>query len=462
MQKGSILVADDDLEMRALLSEMLHSEGYDAVSVESGEDVLQALEEASHDLLITDVKMGGISGVELLKRVKAAHPGQAIIIITAFGTMEAAIECMKLGALDYVTKPFKTAEFIVVIQKAFEWIRLQQEVVHLRKVVAREQPFLGIIGKSKLMQDVFHLIRKVSESTANLLISGESGTGKEIVARAIHYNSHRENGPFVAINCAAIPETLLESELFGHVRGAFTDARFDKHGMFEEANGGTLFLDEIGEVPLSLQPKLLRSIQEKRVRRVGSTKTIPVDIRIISATNQNLMEEVRNKRFRDDLYYRLNILEVHLPLLRQRKEDIPLLADYFLKKYVDQQGKNKQIVGFTRAVLDLLTEYAWPGNVRELEHVVERAVVLAQKEVIDMDDLPATLTDPEGMPSLETLFSKILPLEEMQTEYIRHVVRLTGGNKLKAAQLLDIDRKTLYRRLPNHEEHDLSHPQGPH
>jgi DNA-binding NtrC family response regulator len=447
MHKGSILVADDNGEMRSLLSDLLQTEGYSTASLESGEGALQALLEGRYDLLITDVKMGGISGVALLKAVKAAHPGQAVIMITAFGTTEAAVEAMKLGAFDYVTKPFKTDEFLIVVQKAFEWIHLQQEVVRLRREVEREHHFSGIIGKSKTMREIFSLMRKISDSTANLLISGESGTGKEMVARAIHYNSHRKNGPFVAINCAAIPETLLESELFGHVRGAFTDARFDKKGLFEEAHEGTLFLDEIGEVPVSLQPKLLRSIQEKLVRRVGSTKNTPIDIRIISATNQNLMNEVRNKRFRDDLYYRLNVMEIHMPLLQQRTEDIPLLAEHFLKKYVNRQGKARQIVGFTRTALDTLTQYPWPGNVRELEHVIERAVVLAQTEVIGQEDLPPTLTGAEGPPSLEALFSKILSLEEMQRVYVRHVVQWAGGNKFKAAQVLDIDRKTLYRRL---------------
>ncbi len=444
--KGSVLIVDDDREMRKLIEEFLQEEGYDAESVSSGDLALNSLQLKRYDLLITDLRMEGLSGLELLKKVKSAYPQQTIIMITAFGTVESAIEAMKLGALDYIIKPFKRGQLIVVVEKAFEQIRLQQEVNRLREVVTKEYQFSKIIGKSKGMQAVFQLIKRVSDSTVNVLITGESGTGKEMVARAIHYNSPRKEAPFIPIDCASIPEMLLESELFGHVRGAFTDARVDKKGMFEEASGGTLFLDEIGEMPLGLQPKLLRVIQEKTVRRVGSTKTSPIDIRIISATNLDLIEEVQGKRFRDDLFYRVNVLQIDLPPLRNRREDIPLLAGHFLKKYAGLQ--NKAISGLTESAMKILMKYGWPGNVRELENIIERGVTLSQREKISAKDFPPVITGGQGDQLLiEQALARMSSLAEVEREYVHRILQLAGGNKMKAAKILQIDRHTLYKKL---------------
>ncbi len=449
--KGTILVVDDDKELCALLVDLLTEEGYETESVQSGSKAIRHLEEKEYDLLISDIRMPGLSGLDLLQAVKAVRPQQTIIMITAFGTVETAIDAMKLGAFDYIIKPFKTEELIVVVKRSFEQIRLHEEVIRLRQAVAKEYQFSNIVGKSKEMQSVFQLIRRVSESTANILITGESGTGKELVAKAIHYNSPRKNRPFVAINCAAIPEMLLESELFGHVRGAFTDAHFDKKGMFEEASGGTLFLDEIDEIVLDLQPKLLRAIQEKTIRRVGSTRTIMVDIRIISATNHDLMEEVRQKRFRDDLYYRVNVIEIEMPPLRKRREDIPLLVDFFLNRHAPTWGK--QISGITESAMNILMDYPWPGNVRELESVIERAVTLTQMEKITSNDLPSVLTSHQGdQLLLDQMMSKMCSLEELEKEYVHRVLQLVGGNKLRAAKVLQIDRKTLYRKLDQYQK----------
>ena len=442
--RGSILIVDDDREMRELLEELLEEEGYEAESVAGGAFALQRLDRRPCDLLITDLKMEGLSGLELLRQARKLNPKQTIILITAFGTVESAIEAMKEGAFDYIMKPFKAGQLLVVVQKAFEQIALRKEVARLREAISREHRFSNLIGKSKAMQGIFQLIRRLSGSTVNTLITGESGTGKEMVAKAIHYNSPRKDHPFVAVNCAAIPEALLESELFGHLRGAFTDAHLEKRGMFEEAHRGTLFLDEIGEIPLGLQPKLLRAIEEKAIRKVGSTRTVPFDIRILAATNQDLLEAVKLKRFRDDLYYRINVVEVKIPPLRERREDIPLLAAHFLAQY----GAPKKISGLTESALQTLIHYAWPGNVRELENVIERAVILTGNEKVGVEDLPPTLTAREGAPfPIDRMAAEQASLADLERRYIEQVLSLVKGNKAKAAQILQIDRKTLYRRL---------------
>ncbi|MFQ5542763.1 MAG: sigma-54-dependent transcriptional regulator [Nitrospiria bacterium] len=454
--KGSILVVDDDREMCQLLEDLLSEEGYRVESLQDGETALQMLELHQYDLLITDLRMHGISGLELLQRAKVIEAKQAIIIITAFGTVETAIESMKLGAADYIIKPFKRDHLLIVVAKAFDQIRLHKEVTRLRQVLTKSFQFSNMIGKSKAMQSIFQLIQRVSESTVNVAITGESGTGKEVVAKAIHFNSPRKNQPFVAVDCASIPETLLESELFGYVRGAFTDARNDKMGMFEEAHRGTLFLDEIGEIPLSLQPKLLRAIQEKTIRRVGSTRTTAIDIRIISASNRDLFEGVKEKKFRDDLYYRLNVLQIDLPPLRKRREDIPLLANFFLKKYLLEQTKSK--AGFSEAALEILLGYPWPGNVRELENAIERAVTLSQGDTINADDFPPVMTGRHGdQVVMDQALTKLAPLAVLEREYVWRVLQLVHGNKMKAAQLLQIDRKTLYRKLKEYreEQHEI-------
>ncbi len=450
MFRGTILIITKERRLFSFLKETLMKEGYGVEGVHDSDRLLKQWEGREiiclYDLLIFDSRMEGISWQELLERIGTIHPRQAVLILTPPASRAAAIAAKKAGAFDYVVLPFKEEELIVTVHKAFDRIRLQKEVIRLRKEVLKEYRFSNIVGKSKEMREVFELIRRVADSTVNILISGESGTGKELVAKAIHYNSPRRDQPFIAVNCAAIPETLLESELFGHVRGAFTDARIDKKGMFEEAHGGTLLLDEIGEIPLGLQPKLLRAIEEKAVRRVGSTKTVPIDIRILSATNRGLMEEVKAKRFRDDLYYRINVLEIALPPLRKRREDIPLLAGYFLKRIAG--ARRKEINGFTDAATNLLLEYPWPGNVRELANAVERAVTLARSNRIDLEDLPPVMTGgDEDQRLLNQIGSKIGSLADFEREYVQRVLQQVGGNKLKAAQILQIDRKTLYRKL---------------
>jgi len=337
--RGTILVVDDDREMRGLVSDLLLEEGYTTETVESGEAAVRRIGTSPYDLIISDLKMPGISGLDLLRTIRQGRPHQAVILITAFGSVETAIDAMKAGALDYIIKPFKSESLRVIVERAFEWVRLQAEVTRLRQAVAREYEFSNIIGRSKPMREVFDLIRRVADTTVNVLIAGESGTGKEMVARAIHYNGPRRDHPFVAINCAAIPETLLESELFGHVRGAFTDAKGDKKGLIEEANGGTLFLDEIGDISLALQPKLLRVIQERSVRRVGANRTVQVDIQIVSATHQDLKAEIGNRTFREDLFYRINVLQIDLPPLRARREDIPLLVHAFLGRHAAYRSR---------------------------------------------------------------------------------------------------------------------------
>jgi DNA-binding NtrC family response regulator len=370
--------------------------------------------------------------------------------MTAFGTVESAIEAMKGGAMDYLIKPVKTDDVLRTAGRAAREVQLRREVTHLRREVYKEYSFHQILGKSRPMQEVFELIRRVADSPSNLLITGESGTGKELVAKAIHYNSDRRDRPFVAVNSAAIPEQLLESELFGHMRGAFTDAKADRPGLFEEAQKGTLFLDEISELPLMLQAKLLRAIQEREIRRVGSTKSIPVDVRIIAATNLNLADEVKAKHFREDLYYRLNVIEIRLPPLRDRRDDIPLLVETFLHKCA--KANRKPLQGISESSLALLIDYSWPGNVRELENIIERAVTLARGEKIMPEDLPATVQGSRGdRRVLDDAAERTLPLQEVEWEYIKKILEKTGGNKYQAAQALGIDRKTLYRKLAEME-----------
>jgi len=449
-ETGKILVVDDDADMRGLLSDVLESDGYRVGTAESGEKALQALAEEQYDLVLTDLRMKGMLGTALLSEIKHRYPDTGVILMTAFGTVESAIEAMKGGAMDYLIKPVKTEDVLRTAGRAAREVQLRREVTHLRREVYKEYSFHQILGKSRPMQEVFELIRRVADSPSNLLITGESGTGKELVAKAIHYNSDRRDRPFVAVNSAAIPEQLLESELFGHMRGAFTDAKADRPGLFEEAQKGTLFLDEISELPLMLQAKLLRAIQEREIRRVGSTKSIPVDVRIIAATNLNLADEVKAKHFREDLYYRLNVIEIRLPPLRDRRDDIPLLVENFLHKCA--KANRKPLQGISESSLALLIDYSWPGNVRELENIIERAVTLARGEKIMPEDLPATVQGSRGdRRVLDDAAERTLPLQEVEWEYIKKILEKTGGNKYQAAQALGIDRKTLYRKLAEME-----------
>ena len=448
---GAILVVDDDADMREMVHDMLKDRGHQVTTAGSGQEALKILGEEDHAVVLTDLRMKGMQGLELLAEIKRLHPEINVILMTAFGSVETAVEAMKHGASDYLTKPVRKDELVRVIERVVREASLRQEVTRLRKAVHKEYSFHQILGKSKAMQGVFDLIKRVADSPTNVLITGESGTGKELVAKAIHFNSDRKDAPFIPVNCAAIPEQLLESELFGHMRGAFTDAKFDKRGLFEEAQKGTLFLDEISELPLMLQAKLLRAIQEREIRRVGANKPVPVDVRIIAATNLNLGEEVKGKRFRDDLYYRLNVIELKLPPLRDRREDIPLLVDAFLKKC--GEARSKEVKGVSEAALAMLMDYAWPGNVRELENVIERAVTLTRGDKISPDDLPLAVQGARGdRRVLDEAAEKTLPLHEIEKEYIKKILEKMGGNKYQAAHVLGIDRKTLYRKLGEIEE----------
>jgi DNA-binding NtrC family response regulator len=439
------LVVDDDVEMCRMVSDILKEDGYSVVAVHDSLEAAKLISKEEFEVMVTDLKMKGLKGLDLLDEVNKVAPLTPVIIITAFGTIESAIKAMKMGAYDYITKPFKTDELVLAVRKALENRLLKKEVVRLRKEVESRYDFHQLVGKSPLMQKIYDLIEKISHSASNVLISGESGTGKELVAKAVHYQGLRKEGPFIAVNCAAIPETLLESELFGYKKGAFTDARSDKRGLLFEANEGTLFLDEITEMPPTLQAKLLRVIEERTVRPLGDTSSYPIDVRIISTTNREMSKLIREGRFREDLYYRLKVIDIELPPLRNRKEDIPLIIQHFITKF--NQNLKKNISGISEDALKLLLNYGWPGNVRELENVIERAITLTQGEVISPEDLPTPMAHEEDKDSTGKALREQYTVDQLEKEYIKKVLIEAGGNKSKAAQILGLDRKTLYRKL---------------
>jgi two-component system, NtrC family, response regulator HydG len=440
-----ILVVDDDAEMCRMVSDILKGEGLSPVAVHDSLEAAKLLRKEEFDLMVTDLKMKGLKGLDLLEEAGKAAPLTPVIIITAFGTIESAIKAMKMGAYDYITKPFKVDEFVLIVRKALEHRFLKREVVRLRKEVQSRYDFHHLIGKSPVMQKIYDLIEKISYSASNVLISGESGTGKELVAKAIHFNGVRKEGPFIALNCAAIPDTLLESELFGYRKGAFTDAKSDKRGLLFEANEGTLFLDEITEMPLTLQAKLLRVIEERTVRPLGDTDSYPIDVRVVSTTNKDISKLIQDGRFREDLYYRLKVIDVELPPLRHRKEDIPLIVQHFITKY--NHSLRKTISGISENALRLLLRYRWPGNVRELENVIERAITLTPNDIISPEDLPTPLSQEEDEISTAKALQEKYTVDQLEKEYIKRVLIEAGGNKSKAAQILGLDRKTLYRKL---------------
>ncbi len=441
---GDILVVDDDRRMRELVGKVLTREGYAVRALPRAQDVLQALEEAPPDLVISDIRMPEMDGMTLLQEVRRLSPDTSVILMTAFGSIDSAVQAIKAGAYDYLAKPFKMDEIIVVVRRAMEERRLRAEVQALRAEVSTKYQFSNILGKSKPMRELFALIKKVAGSRSTVLIQGKSGTGKELVANAIHYNSPRREHPLVTVNCTAIPKELLESELFGHVKGAFTGAIANKRGLFEEADGSSLFLDEIGELPLELQVKLLRVIQEREFKRVGDTRTITVDVRLIAATNRDLAQAVNEGIFREDLYYRLNVIPIVLPALKERAEDIPLLATHFLMKYAKEA--NPAIAGISKEAMRLSLEYDWPGNVRELENVIERAVILAHGPQILPEDLPAHVHARKA-PAHHAAGCQRPTLESLERDYIATVLQETGWHRMKAAHILGIDRRTLYRKI---------------
>ncbi len=446
LEKGSILVVDDEANARTALAELLRDEGYRVETAADGFKALGKMEELSPDLVLTDLKMPGMGGVELLEKVRASDEDVVVIVMTAFGAVESAVEAMKKGAADYLTKPLNTAELFLVVGREMERRRLRREAGTLRARLAERYSFANIIGNAPIMQTIFKTVAQVAGARSSVLISGESGTGKELIAAAIHQHSPRAKGPFVKLHCAALAETLLESELFGHERGAFTGAVGRRDGRFHQAHGGTLFLDEIGEISPAVQVKLLRFLQEHEFERVGGNETVRVDVRVVAATNRDLKAEVARGRFREDLYYRLNVITIDMPALRARPSDIPLLASYFLKKYATENGKT--IDGFSDGVLATLGSYSWPGNVRELENVIERAVVLCNESRITTAVLPPHLT-----PATEPGGIRIpgSTLDEIEHHVILKTLEATGGSTSKAADLLGISVRKIQYKLHEYQ-----------
>ncbi|MBI2553093.1 MAG: sigma-54-dependent Fis family transcriptional regulator [Candidatus Rokubacteria bacterium] len=434
-----ILVVDNDPEMVALLGRHLEAEGWAVTGVTSGAEALAALEREEVPVVLTDLVMDEVDGLALLREAQRIQPGASVILMTAFGSLETAIEAMRQGAYDYLTKPFKLAEVSLAVRRAVDDQRLREENRRLRAEVERRYGFDNLLGQSKAMQAVFEQIRAVAGSEATVLLLGESGSGKELVARAIHWNSPRKGGPFVPVNCAAIPETLLESELFGHEKGAFTGADRKRRGLFVEADRGTLFLDEVGDMSPALQAKLLRALEDKAIRPVGGKEGIRLDLRLITATNRDLLALVQEGRFREDLYYRLAVIPIRLPSLRERSEDIPLLAEHFLKRAAGTLGKG--VEGFNEEAMAWLLEHRWPGNVRELENVVERAVTLARDRLVTLADLRIEFT-PVGAST-----GGLRPtLAELERQYIQRVLEETKGDKGAAAKILGVSVRTLQRK----------------
>jgi two-component system response regulator PilR (NtrC family) len=442
-----ILVVDDERSMQEFLEIFLRREGYEVTTVGDVDSALLAIENDDIALVITDIQMPGRSGIDLLHEVRDHSPETVVIVITAFGSAETAIAAMKDGAYDYITKPFKVDEIRLIIEKALEKRLLAGENRRLRTELRSQARHRTIIGTSEPVHRVFELITQVADTKTNVLISGESGTGKELVARDIHQQSERRDAPFVAINCGAIPENLLESELFGHVRGAFTGALSNKEGLFESANGGTLLLDEIGELSPPLQVKLLRVIQERRIRRVGGTNDVAVDVRILSATNRNLVDEVAAGRFREDLYYRLNVIQILMPPLRDRREDIPLLVNHFVEKFQEELGRS--VAAISDEAMARLMDHDYPGNIRELENAIERAVALSRDGQIGLDALPSSVSRRESS-APPRIPSEGLDLESTLAEYERgllaEAMNLAGGVKKRAAQLLSISFRSFRYR----------------
>ena len=452
MIKDRILVADDEQSMREFLDIMLEKEGYKVSLAANGEEVVKLIDNDLFDLVLLDIRMPKLDGISALKKIKAMAPETVVIMITAYASADTAIKAMKEGAYDYITKPFKVDEIKLIIKNALEKKNLQKENILLKQVVRDRFHFGNIIGQSSKMVSLYDLLEKVSPTKTNILITGESGTGKELVAKAIHYNSPRKEKPFVTLNCGAIPETLIESELFGHMKGAFTDAIATKKGLFEVADEGTLFLDEISELPLLMQVKLLRVLQDREFKRVGGTEDIRVDVRIISATNKDLEEAVKEKGFREDLFYRLNVIQIRLPSLRERKEDIPLLTNHFLKKYSEELNKN--ISKVSPQALQILLDYEYPGNVRELQNIIERAVALESGQELTPNNLNSYLSESpllkKGAMDIEIPNEGIdmeKMVEELERTLLLKALDKTKGIKKKAAELLHINFRSMRYRL---------------
>lgn len=449
--KGHILVIDDEHSMVELLETDLALRGYKVSGFTSSAAALETLAATDARVVLTDFHMPGVNGLQVCEKVVANRPDIPVVVMTAFGSMETAIEAIRAGAWDFVTKPIEMELLAVVIDRAVRHHNLQEEVRRLSNKPEPADRFEGLIGSSPVMQKLFDQIRKIAPTTANVLITGESGTGKELVAQAIHCHSDRKDGPFIGINCAAIPENLLESELFGHAKGAFTDAKAERKGLFQQAQGGTLFLDEIGDFPLSLQAKLLRAMEQRTVRPVGSDKEIAFDARILTATNRDLDVAIEEGRYREDFYFRINVIQLDLPPLRSRGNDVLLIARSLLQVCARQMGKN--VTDFQPSVAERFLNYDWPGNVRELRNVLERAVALTEFEKLIVDDLPEKIRDyRQATFRIDTTNpAELQTLEAVEQQYIQRVLKSVQGNRTEAARILGVDRKTLYRRLKQDE-----------
>lgn len=447
MPSNKILILDDEDNMLHMLKTILTKEGYEIATATNGVEGLKKMESNSFDTILCDLRMPEMDGLSFLKAMKEKTFPSTIIMMSAYGTIDLAIEAMKLGAYDYISKPFKPDEIILTLKKAEEREKLRKENILLKKEIKKEFGFENIITKNDMMFQIFETIRKIADYNTSVLITGESGTGKELVAKAIHYHGIRSSKPFIALNCGAIPENLLESELFGYVKGAFTDAYQNKKGLFEEANGGTLLLDEIGELPSTLQVKLLRTLQDGEVRKLGDTKQIKLDVRIIAATAKHLAQEVRNENFREDLFYRLNVIQISLPPLRERREDIPLLANHFINRYNEKH--HLKVKSISSAALNLLLEHDWQGNIRELENAIERAVILSEGSRIEISTLPSDIkkskSDDEEINSDEYSIKKMQRI--MEEQLIRKALNKTTGNRTHAAKLLEISHPALLSKM---------------
>ena len=449
MTLARLLVVDDDAESCAVVAEAMRAEGYEVSTSQSGQAALTLAGMRVFDVVISDIRMPDLNGLDLMRALRQANSDVSVILMTAFGTVEAALEAIKEGAYDYVSKPLRIEELLLTVRRALERRRLLRDVEASREVLRDRYRLTNIVGVTPGMIEVFKLIARVAPTRSPVLITGESGTGKEVVARALHFNGPRSAAPFVTINCAGLAEGLLESELFGHVRGAYTGAVTSRRGLFEDGDRGTIFLDEIGDINLNTQAKLLRVLGEHEIKPVGSNQSVRVDVRMIAATNKDLRGAIREGRFREDLFYRLNVVSIHLPPLRERPGDIPVLAHHFLRKYAE--ANSKAINGFTRETLSLLEAYPWPGNVRELENTVERAVAVGTSPVVLPEDLPAHLvTRPLAPARPVAADAPLLPLGELTRLHITRVLAATGGNKKRAAEILGVDRRTLYRMLSRH------------
>jgi len=453
-----VLVVDDEENIRHMLGAVLRQEGYEVTVAESATQALAAMEQQPIDVLLSDIRMPKLSGLELLDRVQRTYPRTVVIMMSAYGNVDTAIEAIKRGAYDYIAKPFKPDEVVLLLRKAEERERLKQENIKLRTEVERikGEAFGKMVARSAAMQELFKTIRKIAEYKTTVLIQGESGTGKELVARAIHNASPRAGAAFVPVNCGAIPENLLESELFGHRKGAFTDASRDKKGLFAEADGGTLFLDEIGELPLNLQVKLLRALQEEEIRRVGDTQSARVDVRVVAATVRDLGDDVKNGRFREDLFYRLNVLPLALPPLRERMEDVPPLVEHFIE--LNNARLSMSVRGIAPDAMKLIMEYPWPGNVRELENTIEHSMVLSDSDQIEAENLPVKVRESKDRIRL-TLLSGELSIKRtvrvIEEELIRRALKRTGGNRTSAARILEISPRALLYKIKDYGIDDL-------